>query len=74
MNLVSLLAIAASLAAFGAFITITLVRRIPLELLERSQQHGRFAHLGEQDQRSGPARVVRVESRTPARSGSFHPA
>lgn len=74
MNAVSLLAIAASLAAFGAFITVWLVRHIPLEVLDGAQRHGRFAHLGQSKGPRGPARAVRVDSRLPARTGKFHPA
>lgn len=60
MNLVLLLALAAALLASGAYITITLVRHIPLEVLDLAQRHGRFAHLGAEQRRSGPARTVRV--------------
>ena len=76
MDLVSLLVIAASLAALGAYFTITLARRIPLEVLDLAQRHGRFAHLAPLDQGTGPTRAVRAGRRPVAsRHGNgLHPA
>jgi len=74
MSLVTLLAIAASLAAAGAYITVSLARRIPLEVLDQAQRHGRFAHLGGQDPRGGPTRAVRVSRDAPAHGNGLHPA
>lgn len=74
MNLITLLAIAASLAAVGAFITVSLARRIPLDVLDLAQRHGRFAHLGVQDGRNGPTRASRVSKPAAAHANGLHPA
>ena len=76
MDLVSLLVIAASLAALGAYFTVNLARRIPLEVLDLAQRNGRFAHLATLDQGTGPARTARAGRKAVASShgSGLHPA
>jgi len=46
MSLLSLLFTTVGLLSVGVLCTLRLVRIVPLNVLERSELHGRFAHLG----------------------------
>lgn len=74
MTLLTLILIAISLAAAGAYITVTLARRIPLDVLDQAQRHGRFAHLGAADVRNGPSRAIRVKPGVSPSAAGLHPA
>ncbi|MDE3009974.1 MAG: hypothetical protein KGI67_03725 [Pseudomonadota bacterium] len=74
MILASLIALAAFLAATGAYITVTLAKHLPLDVMQQAQRHGRFAHLGNNDSRPGPTRAIRVSGAVASAHDGFHPA
>ena len=74
MDLISLVFVTFGLLGAGAFVTVRLARQIPLHVLECSERHGRFAHLG-----TGPSgqRLVSAHAdraRRPAAQGRLHTA
>lgn len=74
MTLASLIALAVFLAATGVYITVTLAKHLPLDVMQQAQRHGRFAHLGSNDSRQGPTRAIRVSGPVAGTHDGFHPA
>lgn len=55
---ISMIVIAAiALVAAGIGMTVTMARRMPVEVLERAQRHGRFAGLGTPDVKGGSGKA-----------------
>jgi hypothetical protein len=72
MNELILVLFGVCLSAAGLGVTVALARFIPISLLERAQQHGRFAELATLPRASGPARPKLIGRALPAKG--LHPA